>query len=67
MSSDKPKALRAKYLFIIAVVSYALAFVLSTSTLLGSGFALLGLVTLLFSIIAFFRERKARKSVGVIK
>ena len=63
MSSDtKPKALRAKHLFIIAVVSYALAFALSTSSLLGSAFALLGLVTLLFSIIAFFRERKARKT-----
>jgi hypothetical protein len=53
------QTLSSKALFIIWIVSWFLGYgIFGGQTVIGSAFNLLGLLALIFAIIAFFRERK---------
>jgi len=59
------KALKAWVLFVVAVVAYGLSWVLGSESIIGSGVRLIGFLTLIFAIVAFVRERRAKKKAPV--
>jgi formate hydrogenlyase subunit 3/multisubunit Na+/H+ antiporter MnhD subunit len=56
------KILSAITLFIIAVVAYGISFILGEDSVIGQAAGTLGLLMLLFAIIAAVREHRARRS-----
>jgi hypothetical protein len=56
------QTLSSTVLFIVWIVSWFLGYgIFGGQTVIGSAFNLLGLLALIFAIIAFFKERKEKK------
>lgn len=59
------KEIPAYILFIIALVSYGLSYIIGG--IIGDSFGVLGLICLLLSIVRFFRERANKKKENTNK